>query len=175
MGPKRTSPHAIHTLGTFPWYDGSWLKRSQKLTRTTQAQARFCLTLRRPGSHVTYACACVVRVNQPLLLNVRRRTGMGKRWNGKGWNGGFGSWAVCSVYGNYFYERGAIVTSDGYMNSIKPVEALSVFFTVVQNGPAARLNNVLATYYSTLGLYTNGSRLEDKVCSGVGETCGYKR
>ena len=42
---------------------------------TKKRNARFCLCLRRPGSHVAYACAyacaCVVLVNQPLPLLKR--------------------------------------------------------------------------------------------------------
>ena len=32
----------------------------------------FFLCSRRPGSHVAYACACVVRVNQPLASAIFR-------------------------------------------------------------------------------------------------------
>ena len=36
-------------------------------TSTRSFFLRLCLCLRHPGSHMAYACACVVCVNQPLV------------------------------------------------------------------------------------------------------------
>ena len=46
------------------------VNRDDTSTSARKRNARLCLCLRRPGSHVAYACACVVRVNQPLLIRA---------------------------------------------------------------------------------------------------------
>ena len=43
------------------------VNRDDASTSARKKNARLCLCLRRPSSHVAYACACVVRVNQPLV------------------------------------------------------------------------------------------------------------
>ena len=47
------------------------VNRDDASTSARKRNARLCLCLRRTGSHVAYACACVVRVNQPLWLNLQ--------------------------------------------------------------------------------------------------------
>ena len=44
------------------------VNRDDANTSARKRNACLCLCLRRPGSHVAYACACVVRVNQPLAF-----------------------------------------------------------------------------------------------------------
>ena len=47
------------------------VNRDDASTSTRKRTARLCLCLRRLGSHVAYACVCVVRVNQPLALRSK--------------------------------------------------------------------------------------------------------
>ena len=52
------------------------VNRDDASTSTSARSFFLCLCLRRPGSHVAYACACayacVVRVNQPLGVQIAR-------------------------------------------------------------------------------------------------------
>ena len=52
------------------------MNRNDASTSARKKNARLCLCPRRPGSHMAcacaYACACVVRVNQPLRTDCSR-------------------------------------------------------------------------------------------------------
>ena len=70
---------AMNFLRLVYTYDAStsishvWIGTTQaQLVQARKRNARLCLCLRRPGSHVAcaYACACVVPVNQPLSLTI---------------------------------------------------------------------------------------------------------
>ena len=60
----RSSYVTFRAFGLVYTYDAS----TSISTRTSARKRNARLCLRRPGSHVAYACACVVHVNQPFAI-----------------------------------------------------------------------------------------------------------
>ena len=84
--------HEILSLRLVYTYDASTSMSisasiSHVWTGMTQAQSQekgtraLCLCLRRPGSHVAYACACVVRVNQSYVILVMTVKALARKTN----------------------------------------------------------------------------------------------